>query len=66
MKINVVAATGQLGRKIVAELIAQGAKPEDIIASVRTVEKAKDMSEQGIEVRRADYDEPETLKEGFS
>lgn len=66
MKINVLGASGQLGQKIVQALLDQGAAPEDLIASVRTVEKAAKLKEAGIEVRYADYDKPETLVEAFA
>ena len=65
MKINVVGATGQLGRKVMQALLDLRAAPEDLVVSVRTPEKAKDLSVQGMDVRRADYDEPETLREAF-
>ena len=61
MKTNVAGATGQLGRKVMQALLGQGAAPEDLIASVRTPEKADDLRAQGIDVRRADYDGPERV-----
>ena len=65
MKINVMGATGQLGRKVIQALRAQGAAPEDLIASVRSPEKAQPFLEQGLTVRRADYDQPDTLAKAF-
>ena len=65
MKINVLGATGQLGRKVVQALLDGGAAPEDLIASARSPEKASDLAERGVDVRRADYDEPDTLREAF-
>ena len=57
MKIAITGATGQLGRLVVAKLKEKVA-PENIVALVRTPEKADDL---GVEVREADYDKPETL-----
>ena len=65
MKINVIGATGNLGRLIMEELLKQGAAPSDLIASVRTPEKAAFLAEQGIEVRRANYDDYESLEAAF-
>lgn len=38
---------------------------ERIVAAVRTPEKAADLAERGVTVRKADYDEPETLASAF-
>lgn len=65
MKINIIGATGNLGRKVVEFLLAAGHPASDIIASVRTPAKATDMAAQGIAVRRADYDEPASLESAF-
>lgn len=65
MKVNVIGATGQLGRKVIGELLKQGAVPTDLIASIRSPDKARDLAEQGVDVRRADYDDPPSLHEAF-
>ena len=57
MRIGITGATGQLGRLVVAKLKEKLAA-EDLVALVRSPEKATDL---GIEVREADYDKPETL-----
>lgn len=57
MKIAVTGATGQLGR-LVIEKLKQKAGDETIVALVRSPEKAADL---GVEVKRADYGEPDTL-----
>jgi len=66
MIINVMGATGQLGRRIVDSLIEQGVAPANIIASARTVSKAAGMKDQGIQVRHADYEDVDTMREAFS
>lgn len=65
MKINVIGASGNLGRLVINSLLDQGASPSDLIASVRTPSKAAFLSEAGIEVRRADYDDYESLGSAF-
>lgn len=65
MKINVLGSTGQLGGKVVQSLIGLGAAPGDIIASVRTPAKAEGLAAQGLDIRQADYDDPESLKAAF-
>ena len=57
MTIGITAATGQLGRLIVAHLKAK-APAEQIIALVRSPAKAADL---GVAAREADYARPETL-----
>ncbi|MBT29388.1 MAG: NAD(P)-dependent oxidoreductase [Thalassobius sp.] len=61
MKIGVTGATGQLGNFVVAELKKRVAS-EDIVALVRTPEKA---AELGVEAREFNYDKPETLAESL-
>ena len=57
MKIGVTGATGQLGR-IVIEKLKEKIAAENIVALVRTPEKAAGM---GVEARKFDYDQPDTL-----
>ncbi|GGF08445.1 NAD(P)H dehydrogenase (quinone) [Chishuiella changwenlii] len=57
MKIAITGATGQLGRLTVSKLKEKTAK-ENLVALVRTPEKAADL---GIEAREFDYSKPETL-----
>jgi NAD(P)H dehydrogenase (quinone) len=57
MTIGITAATGQLGRLIVARLRAK-APAQQIIALVRSPAKAADL---GVAAREADYARPETL-----
>lgn len=59
--IAVTGATGHLGRLVVEELLERSVAPERIAALVRNPEKAEDLAGRGVQVRRADYTEPETL-----
>jgi NAD(P)H dehydrogenase (quinone) len=59
--IAVTGATGRLGRLVVAALLERGVPAENVIAAVRSPEKAADLAAQGVQVRHADYAQPETL-----
>ena len=59
--IAVTGATGQLGRLVVAALLDRGVPAQSIVAAVRSPEKAADLAERGVQVRHADYAQPETL-----
>jgi NAD(P)H dehydrogenase (quinone) len=62
--IVITGATGQLGRLVIEALI-QKVPASQIVATARNLEKAKDLSDRGIEVRMADYNQPETLLPAF-
>ena len=55
--IAVTGATGQLGRLVVAALLKK-VPAAGIRAVVRNVEKASDLAALGVQVRRADYNQP--------
>lgn len=59
MKIGISGASGKLGQTILAELASRGAN--DIVAISRTPVVA-----DGVEARRGDYDQPETLLTAYS
>ncbi|MFC1420512.1 SDR family oxidoreductase [Streptacidiphilus cavernicola] len=61
MTILVTAATGQLGRLVVESLLERVPATEVAVA-VRDPEKAADLAALGVDVRQADYSEPETLR----
>ncbi len=65
MKILVTGATGNLGSKVV-EALLKTIPAGDLAVGVRTPEKAAELQAQGIEVRYADFDKPETLNSAFS
>jgi NAD(P)H dehydrogenase (quinone) len=56
-RILVTAATGQLGRKVVAQLLKR-VPAADIAVAVRNAEAASDLAAAGVQVRVADYDQP--------
>lgn len=59
--IAVTGATGHLGRLVIEDLLARGVAPEQMIALARSPEKAESFAARGVQVRRADYTQPETL-----
>jgi NAD(P)H dehydrogenase (quinone) len=63
--IAVTGATGKLGRHVITGLLEQVLASE-IVAAVRTPEKAADLVAWGVQVRQADYNQPETLRFAFA
>ncbi|CNL36954.1 NmrA family protein [Yersinia aldovae ATCC 35236] len=63
--IAVTGATGQLGRLVIDALLKK-VPASEIIAAVRSPEKAKDLADLGVQVRKADYNLPATLDAAFS
>ncbi len=57
--IVVTGATGQLGRLVIASLLKK-VSASTIVAAVRNVEKAKDLAALGVQVRQADYTQPQS------
>ncbi|WP_373991653.1 NAD(P)H-binding protein [Duganella sp. BuS-21] len=62
--IIVTAATGQLGRLVIAGLL-KTTPAAQIVAAVRDPAKAADLAAQGVQVRRADYSDPASLDAAF-
>jgi NAD(P)H dehydrogenase (quinone) len=63
---GVTGASGHLGRLAVLDLLARGVPSADIVAIVRTREKVADLAERGVDVRVADYTQPETLRKALA
>ncbi|MFB9690802.1 SDR family oxidoreductase [Amycolatopsis plumensis] len=58
--IVVTGATGHLG-KLVVEGLLEKLPADQVVAAVRSPEKAADLAERGVEVRRADYTDSDSL-----
>ena len=58
--IAITGATGQLGRLVIDELLKK-VPAHEVIAAVRTPERAQDLQVLGVTLRTADYNQPETL-----
>lgn len=63
--IALTAATGQLGRLVVTQLLAQ-IPASQIVAVVRNPAKAADLTARGVTVRQASYTEPADLEQAFA
>lgn len=61
MTIAVTAATGQLGRAALDALL-ETVPAADLVAIARRPEALADLAERGVDVRRADYDNRESLR----
>lgn len=62
--IAITGANGQLGELVVKALLKH-TRADQIIAAVRSPEKADAIKSLGTQIRQADYDRPETLAEAF-
>ena len=58
--IAVTGASGKLGRLVLDGLL-KVVRPDQLVAIVRTPEKAARFTAQGVQVRHGDYDKPHTL-----
>jgi NAD(P)H dehydrogenase (quinone) len=59
--IAVTGVTGHLGRLVVTGLLDAGIPAADVVAVVRTPEKAADLADRGVQVRQADYTDAAAL-----
>ncbi|WP_406107095.1 SDR family oxidoreductase [Micromonospora globbae] len=66
MSIIVTGATGHLGRLIVESLLGRGVPADGIVALGRDTTRLADLAQRGVTVRRADYNEPESLRSAFA
>jgi NAD(P)H dehydrogenase (quinone) len=66
MSIVVTGATGHLGRLVVEALLDRGVPGGQIVATGRRTEALADLAERGVVVRRADFDDPASLREAFT
>jgi NAD(P)H dehydrogenase (quinone) len=63
--IVVTGATGQLGRLVIQSLLTK-VPAAHIVAAVRNPERAADLAALGVQVRRADYNQPATLESALA
>jgi NAD(P)H dehydrogenase (quinone) len=59
--LGVTGSTGQLGRLVIKSLLERGVAAGEIVALARDPGKAGDFAASGVQVRRADYNAPESL-----
>jgi len=65
MKLLLTGATGKLGTKVV-EALLKTVPANQLVVSVRNLEKAEGLRARGVEVRQGDFDHPETLDMAFA
>ena len=65
-KLLVTGASGQLGRAVIAELLARGVAPARIVATTRKPESLAELAAQGVELRAADFDDAASLARAFA
>ena len=65
MSILVTGASGHLGRRTVLALLDRGVPAADIVATARDLDTVGDLAGLGVQVRRADYDDPTSLDAAF-
>ena len=63
--IAITGANGQLGQLVIASLLEK-TNPSNIIALVRNLDSANNLKALGVQVREADYNKPDTLKNAFN
>jgi NAD(P)H dehydrogenase (quinone) len=62
--IVVTGASGKLGHLVIEGLL-QKVPAGEIVAAARHPDRAKDIAPHGVQVRQADYDQPDTLDKAF-
>src|ERR671934_40723 len=65
MTVAVTGASGHLGRRV-ADLLLDRLDPAEVVLLTRSPEHLSAYAERGAQVRRADFDEPESLPEALA
>jgi NAD(P)H dehydrogenase (quinone) len=65
MTVAITGASGHLGRRT-AELVLERVAPSDLVLLTRTPDQLADLAGRGAVVRRADFDEPESVREALA
>jgi NAD(P)H dehydrogenase (quinone) len=65
MVVAITGASGHLGRKT-AELVLGRLDPGDVVLLTRTPEAVADLADRGAAVRRADFDEPQSVRDALA
>lgn len=63
--IAITGATGQLGRLVIADLLKMAPQAR-LIGIVRNPAAARDLADQGVELRAGNYDDPASLKSALT
>lgn len=65
MVVAITGASGHLGRKT-AELVLERLAPDDVVLLTRTPDALADLAARGAVVRRADFDEPQSVSDALA
>lgn len=65
-KLLVTGASGKLGQLVLDALLARGVSASDIIATTRDTAKLAAYAAKGVEVRAADFNDPEQTRKAFA
>src|SRR5689334_7789527 len=65
-KLLVTGASGKLGQLVLDALLARGVNATDIIATTRDPAKLASYAARGIDVRAADFNDPELTRKAFA
>ena len=65
-KLLVTGASGKLGNLVLDALLKRGVAASDIIATTRDTAKLADYAAKGIEIRKADFNDPDSVKAAFT
>lgn len=65
MTVLVTGASGHLGRRTVLALLDRGVPAGGIVATARDLSAIADLADRGVQVRRADYEDPTSLDAAF-
>lgn len=66
MSIVVTGANGHLGRLVINQLLHSGVPADSIVAGARRPEVLQDLAALGVQVRRIDYSDPQSLTTGLA
>ncbi|MCB5291742.1 SDR family oxidoreductase [Arthrobacter sp. SO3] len=66
MTMVITGATGQLGRLVVEALLEHNVPAAQIVATGRDLARIGDLADRGVQLRRVDYSDPESLRQAFA
>ena len=66
IKILVTCGNSHLGSEVIRYLLEKKYPPKNILTTVRSLEKGKKWEEKGIQIRVADYKDPQSLEKAFT
>ncbi len=66
MSLVVTGATGHLGRLVIESLLQRGVPASEIVAAGRSLDKIKDLADQGVRTAEIDYADPASLVAAFT